>query len=255
MSSSKNESAQVFKLNKLTETSFQMQANYLNNMEKASLKKIKNKINEAKSRSIKKIFSNNLQLQHEMSAIKRCNKEEDMLKLNDPLTIINLFDKEKTLIGFYEFCLTKKINADNAAKRITSFSILNDDDNKSDEIKLAADATMKSIEKINKETRRQSQSVKNLPVLSDIMPKTKKNNNEISTAGGDEKNSDLLENSSDFEQLARRISLIKHPQYMLSITKGATKKHKSIQDTPKIYRVAKERYLIRRMSTKEKDLF
>jgi hypothetical protein len=42
---------------------------------------------------------------------------------------------------------------------------------------------------------------------------------------------------------------------MLSITKGATKKHKSIQDTPKIYRVAKERYLIRRMSTKEKDLF
>ena len=249
---SKNENVKHFKLN--TETSHQLHAKYLNNMEKTSLTKTRSKINLAKSRTIKRIFSHNLQLQHEMSDIKRGNHEKDAIRyhsnLNDPLTIINLFDKEKTLIGHYESCLTKKINQDNAAKKITPFSILNDEEN---EINLEA-ATITSIERIKNQTKlenkRISQPVNGLPIVSKSLSSIKSKSSTTSSDEKDDLNIDLVE-GSDFEYLARRLSLFNHPQYMLSITKGAIKKRNSIQEAPKMFKIAKERLLIHRMATKD----
>lgn len=232
------------------DTSHQLKAKYLNNMEKTSLRKKHNKINDAKTRSIKKIFSHNLQLRHEMSVAEREYSSESSkikLKLNDPYTIISLFDKEKTLIGFYEACLTKKINQDNAAKRISAFSILPEASNGRENL---AVPTIKNIEQINNETkseatRKLSQSVISLPVIQ-----ANKSKNSITPSEKISENDELLENS-DFEYLARRISLMKHPQYMLSVQKGAIKRHKSIVEAPKKFRIAPKKGLINRFQTKD----
>ena len=203
-----------------------------NNIERKILIEKCEKINDERARSIKKIFVDNLELKYEMSNMRR-GKEEGKVDVNNAAVIQTLFDRELTLIGYYEACLTKKINEDNFKNKIRNLSIFYD----------SAEA-----KNIANKTQRLSQTA----ILPNIMTTQSKEKSSVSQSDKNTKVSEILTEdslNSNFNNTRRKSSF--HPQYMLTITKGAVKRHKSIIEIPTKFRVAKQKKLINRIPSKE----